>query len=172
MQQTVVAMTIRSSKLFWLLETVFLRISNFFQVSCEGHLRQTFTNKSVHPAQPSWLLETLVLRVSIFFLCVHRQTSTTEHRNIDSLSSTTIMMVRDPSTKRLQLLLSFLWRTSTTDRHYHDGSSCISIMTVKEPCPKGLHFFSKCTLKEIYDGASYPRRSVLPNRHDGQRPLS
>ena len=42
-------------------------LSNFLQVSTNGHMRQTVVPTTVHPAQPFWLSETLFLRASHFF---------------------------------------------------------------------------------------------------------
>ena len=61
-------------------------------------------------------------------------------------------------------------RTITTDRHTHDGPSCTTVMIVRDPNDKGLQKFSTCPTTDTYDGPSHPRRSVLHDRHDGQRP--
>ena len=42
-------------------------LSNFLQVSTNGHMGWTVVPSTVHPAQPFWLSENLSLRVSHFF---------------------------------------------------------------------------------------------------------
>ena len=128
---------------------------------CSHHILSCTTILVVRDPNPNCLS---------LFLSVLWRTSTTDRHYHDGPSCTTGILVRHPCPKGLQLFLSVLWRTSTTDRHYHNGMSCTTVMTVRDPCPKGLHFFSKCSMTDIYDGASYTRWSVLPNRHDGQRP--
>ena len=85
--------------------------------------------------------------------------SVTEGQN--ETTSTNLRGVR-PTNSRL-FSLSVQWQTSTTDRHSLDGPSCITIMVVRDPSPKGLKIFSKCPTRDLYDGPSCSRRSVLQN---------
>ena len=64
---TVVPMKVHPAQPFWLLETLFLRVSHFFKVSSNGHMWQIVIPTTARPAQPFWLSETLFQRVSLYF---------------------------------------------------------------------------------------------------------
>ena len=100
-------------------------LSFFSQVFPNGHMLWTVLFTMVRPAQPFWLSETLFLRVSHFFPSDLQQTHVTDRRSHDGPSCMTLITVRDPSPKGLQIFfLSVLRRTSTTDHRNCDGPSC------------------------------------------------
>ena len=55
----------------------------------------------VRPAKSSWRSKTHLLRVSILFLCILWWTSMMDHHTLDGPSCTTVVTVRDPSSKGL-----------------------------------------------------------------------
>ena len=110
----------------------------------------------------------LVVRDPVFKdLSKFSECPTTDRHTHDGPSCTTIMIVRDPSDKGLPTFS----KCPMTDRRTDDGPSCTIVMMVRDPSDKGLPTFSKCPTTDSYDGPSYRRRSVLLDRHDGQRPL-
>ena len=97
-------------------------LSNFTQVSSNGHMPRTVIHTTVRPTQSFWLLETLFLRVSLYFsMCP--QTDKYDRPSYPRRSVLmTVMMVRDPSPKGLHIFSkcamtdtyngpSYLWRS-------------------------------------------------------------
>ena len=116
-------------------------LSNFMQVSSNGHIRRTIIATTVRPAQPFWLSQTLFLRVSHFFPSVLQRPHATGRHPPDGPSFTTVLVVRDPISEGLSLFLSVLQWTHVTDRHPYDGPSYITVLVVRDPVPNGLSLF-------------------------------
>ncbi len=141
MGRIVIPTTFRPAQTFWLSETLFLRVSNFFYVSSDSYLRQTVINTIVCPAEQSWLSETVVLRVFIVF-----QVSSNGHLLRNIVPSTVRMAQpswrwKTPLLRVSILFLSGPWRTSIMDYHYNDGLSCLSFLTVRD-FPSGVSTYT------------------------------
>ena len=65
----------------------------------------------------------------------------TDRHSHDGPSYTTVMVVRDPLSEGLSLILSVLQQKHVTDRRTHDGPSCMTVMMVRDPSPKDLSLF-------------------------------
>ena len=150
---SVLSLLFRRTPRWW---TVVGSVAKALEPCPNEHMWRIVILTTVRPAQPFWLSETLILRVSHFFPSVPQRTHVTDRHTHDGPPCTTILVVRDPVSKGL----SFFPKCSSTDTF---------VLVVRDPVSKGLSFFSKYPSTDTCDGPSYPRRSVLHNRHNGQR---
>ena len=109
-------------------------LSNFLQVSLNGHMRRTVNPTTVRPAQPFWLLETLFPNFSKCPLTyIYDGTSyprwSVLHNNHDGQ--------RYLSLGSSYFFLSNPRWTLTTDHHYHDGPFCLTVTLVRD-FPSGV----------------------------------
>ena len=101
MRRTIVPTTVHPAQLFWLSETLFLRVSHFFLVSSNGHIRRTHDGQSY----PTVLIVRDHLPKCLqLFPSILLRPSTTRNHTIDCPSCISVMKVTDPSPKVLHII--------------------------------------------------------------------